>query len=534
MFDLIVQGGTVYGSAGDAAVATPLRADVGVVGDRVAAVGDLTDSEAGCWIDATGKVVAPGLINVLSHSYFSVLHDPRSLGELTQGVTTQLFGEGSVMGPLTPQMRADLERRNPEMGVEVDWTRLSEFLAQLEKRGCAQNVASFVGNGTLRPYALGYDDRPVTAGELDTMRGVLAEEMADGALGLASALIYPPESYASTEELIALCRTVASHGGRYVSHLRDEGAGLVDAIDELVRISEDAGLPAEIYHLKASGRANWPLMTDALDRIERARDRGLAITADVYPYTASSTGLTSVIPPEYHSGGADALYDRLGDPHARREIRQAVVDTSNWADPDAADDVLILGLQRPDNRGYQGMTLQAIAAQRDVAPVDAALDLIRDDRSRVTVAFFSMSEDNLRSQLRRPWVSICSDAASMAPEGVFLRSPTHPRAYGAFARVLGHYARDENVLDLGAAIDRMTRLPATTFGLRHRGSLAPGSYADVVVFDPATVADRATFADPHQLAVGMSDVIVNGSPAIRDGSFTGTLAGQAVHGPGRR
>lgn len=534
MFDLVIQGGTVYGTADASSSGDPVHADVGIVADRVASVGDLTDSDATSRIDAAGKVVAPGFINVLSHSYFSLLHDPRSLGELTQGVTTQVFGEGSVMGPLTERMRADLERRNPEMALTVDWSRLSEYLAQLEKRGCAQNVASFVGNGTLRPYALGYDDRPVTAGELDTMRGVLAEEMADGALGLASALIYPPESYATTDELIALCRTVATYGGHYISHLRDEGAGLIDAIDELIRIGDDAGLPAEIYHLKASGRANWPLMSDALDRIEQARHRGSAITADVYPYTASSTGLTSVIPAEYHVGGADALYDRLTDATARDAIRQAVVETSHWGDADAADDVLVLGLQRPENRDVQAMTLSAIAEQRGVEPVDAALDLIRDDRSRVTVAFFSMSEDNLGCQLRRPWVSICSDAASMAPEGVFLRSPTHPRAYGAFARILSRYVRDEGILSLGEAIDRMTRLPATTFGLRSRGRLTPGSYADVVVFDPDTVTDRATFADPHRLAAGMSQVIVNGSPAIRDGSFTGVLAGRAVYGPGRR
>lgn len=528
MFDLVVRGGTVYGTGGE-----PVRADVAIVGDRIVGVGQLGEAEATAEIDASGKAVAPGFINVLSHSYFTVLHDPRSLSELTQGVTMQVFGEGSTMGPLTDRMSRDLEQRHPDMGLEVTWSRLSEYLAHVEKRGCAQNVASFIGNGTLRPYTLGYDDRPATAAELDRMRGLVAEEMADGALGLATALIYPPESYAPTEELIALSEVVASYGGKYISHMRNEGSGLLDAIDELLRISREAGLPAEIYHLKASGRPNWHLMPAALERVESARASGAPITADVYSYTASSTGLTSVIPQRFHEGGPVALYDRLADSDARRSIRQAVVDSGRWGDTDSADDVLVLGVQRDEHRKYQGMTLRAVAESRGVEPVDAALDLIRDDRTRVTVAFFSMSEDNLREQLRRPWVGVGSDGSSMAPEGAFLNAPTHPRAYGTFARVLGKYVREERVLTLADAVDRMTTRPAGTFGLEDRGRLAEGCFADVVVFDPDTVADRATFEDPHQLSVGVSDVVVNGTPAIRDGEFTGELAGRAVYGPGR-
>lgn len=534
MFDLIIRGGTIYGARDSRPGAPPARTDVGVAGDRIAAVGDLSDAPAGAQIDATGKAVAPGFINVLSHSYFSMLHDPRSLSELTKGVTTQVFGEGSVMGPLNQQMRTDIQERNADLSLDVHWSRLSEYLAHLERSGCAQNIASFIGNGTLRPYVLGYQDRPATAVELDRMRGLVAEEMADGALGLASALIYPPESYASTEELIALSETVAAYGGGYISHMRDEGAGLIGAIDELVRISDRAGLPAEIYHLKASGQPNWPLMDEALERIETARCRGAPIGANVYPYTASSTGLTSIIPPEFHEGGATALYDRLADPAARDAIRQAILQAGRWGDADAAKDIAILGVQQPQNRAFQTMTLQAVAEHRGVHPVDAALDLIRDDRSRVSVAFFSMSEDNLVQQLRRPWVSVGSDAASMAPEGVFLESPTHPRAYGTFARMLGKYVRDDAVLTLSEAIDRITWLPAARFGLQSRGQIAADYFADLVVFDPETITDRATFAHPHQLASGVADVIVNGTHAVRAGTSTGSLAGRAVYGPGRR
>lgn len=529
MYDLVVRGGTVYGAA-----ETPVRADVGVAGDRIVAVGEVGGVEAAAEIDATGKVVAPGFINVLSHSYFTMLHDPRSLGELMQGVTTQVFGEGSTMGPLTPEMQRDLERRNVDLALDVSWSRLSEFLAHIEKQGCSQNVASFIGNGTLRPYAVGYDDRPATGPELDRMRGLVAEEMADGALGLSSALIYPPESYASTEELIALCEVVASYGGMYISHLRSEGVGLPAAVEELLRISREAGLPAEIYHLKASGQANWGLMPEVLERLEAARAAGAPVSADIYPYTASSTGLTSVIPSQFHQGGPTALYDRLADPEARRSIRRSLVETGRWGDTDSADDVLILGVQRDEHRRYQGMTLSAVATERGTDPYDTALDLIRDDRSRVSVAFFSMSEDNLRTQLRLPWVGIGSDGASMAPEGVFLRAPTHPRAYGTFARVLGKYVREERVLTLEDAIERMTVLPAERLGLDGRGRLDEGSFADIVVFDPETVAERATFADPHRLAVGVSDVVVNGEPAVRRGEFTGGLPGRALRRAGGR
>lgn len=536
MIDLIIGNGTLYGTGippgnkipEDNKAPEGVRADLGIVGDRIVRIGDLSEVDAADRIDATGMAVSPGFINVLSHSYFSILHDPRSLGELSQGVTTQVFGEGDTMGPLSAEQQRALEQDEAELGIEISWSRLSEYLAHVEQRGCTQNVASFVGNGTLRPYVMGYDDRPPTAAELDRMRGLVAEEMADGALGLSTALIYPPETYAGTDELIALCGPVADYGGSYVSHIRDEGPGLLGAIDELVRIGREASVPAEIYHLKASGRANWPLMTTVLERIEQVRVQGQPVTAHVYPYTASSTGLTSIIPQEFHAGGSEALYARLADPATRRVVAETMKHGENWAREHRAEEVLLLHFRTASMRDLQTRTLADVARERDEHPVDTALELICADRSRVGVAFFSMSEENLAEQLRRPWVSVCSDGSSMAPEGVSLRSPTHPRAYGSFARVLGRYVREQQVLTLAEAVDKMTRLPADNFGLAGRGRLAEGHFADVVVFDPQTVADLATFADPHRLSVGISDVIVNGRPAIRAGELTGALPGRAL------
>ena len=525
MLDILITGGEIHDGTG----APPVRADLGIGGDQIVLLGRGTQA-AHTVIDATGKAVCPGFINILSHSYNSILTDPRSLGELTQGVTTEIFGEGSSMGPLTPAM-AERERAD---GVDVRWLRLSEYLHYAEQRGISQNIASFIGPATLRVHAVGYLDRPATAAELDLMRELVAEEMADGALGIGSSLIYPPGAYASTGELIALCATAARYGGRYASHIRNEGEGLLAATDEFIAICREAGLPGEHWHLKAAGPAAWHLMQPAIERLQQARDEGLEITADVYPYTASSTGLTTIIPDKYHEGGAQALYDRLADPAIRAQIKAELEQTKRWGDVNTADSVLILHTAKDENRRFQGRTLADIATEQKKHPVEVALELIGGDRSRIGVAFFSMDEENLRLALRQPWVSICSDGVSMAPEGDFLRAPTHPRAYGSFARVLGHYVRDERVLTLPDAIRRMTSLPATTLGLAGRGRLAPGYFADVVVLDPATVAGLATFAQPHQLSVGITEVIVNGQLTIAAGEFAGTLAGRALAGPGAR
>ena len=530
MFDVLIAGGDVYDGSG----AGPVPADVGVRGDRVAAVGRGLPREAGAVVDAAGKAVCPGFINILSHSDVSILHDPRSLGELTQGVTTEVFGEGVSMGPLTPRLKAELEGSGRGLDAGVSWSRLSEYLRHVERRGTSQNVGSFIGAGTLRAGAVGYSDRPATPAELDRMRGIAAEEMADGALGIASALVYPPGSYAGTDELASLCEVAAAYDGCYASHVRGEGEQLHEALGEFLRIVGAAGLRGEVFHLKALGRPNWHLMDGAISLIEEARSAGLPVTADVYPYTAGSSGLTSIIPGRYHEGGAAALYDRLGAPEVRAAIRAELSSPGRWSRVSEAENVLILRVAEEENRKWQGRTLAEVAAARGTDPVETAMDLIASDRSRIQVAYFSMSEENLRAALRRPWVGISSDSASMAPEGWFLRAPVHPRAYGSFARTLGHYVRDEKVLPLADAIRRMSGLPAATLGLSGRGVLREGAYADIVVFDPATVADRATFGDPHQLSVGVSEVMVNGKVTISGGTFTGELAGRALAGPGAR
>jgi N-acyl-D-amino-acid deacylase len=533
VLDVVISGGDVHDGTGG----PPVRADVGVAGDRIAAIGPPGTLAAGGArvIDAAGHVVCPGFINILSHSYFSVLTDPRSLGELTQGVTTQIFGEGTSMGPLTPAMQAELQAsREPGEDYEVTWTRLHEYLRLVERRGCAQNVASLIGAATLRANVIGYADRPATPAELDAMRALVAEEMADGALGIGSSLIYPPGAYAGTAELTALCQAAARYGGVYASHVRNEGAGLLAAIDEFTGICRDAGIRGEHWHLKAAGSGNWDLMDGAIGKLEAARAAGLEVTADVYPYTASSTGLTTIIPDRFHEGGRAALYDRLGDPSVRAEIRRELERAGRWGDVASAEGILILHAVQEANRRYQGLTLAAVAEQMGTDPIEAALELIASDRSRIGVAFFSMTEGNLRKALARPWVSICSDGVSMAPEGAFLQSPTHPRAYGSFARVLGRYVRDEHVLSLPEAIRRMSALPASTLGLAERGQLKEGYFADIVVFDPGAVADLATFDQPHRLSAGVTAVLVNGQVTISAGSFAGALAGRALAGRGAR
>jgi N-acyl-D-amino-acid deacylase len=530
MLDVLIANGEVYDGSG----AAPVRSDVGVAGDRVAAIRRDLPRDAAVVIDAAGKAVCPGFINILSHSNLSILHDPRSLGELTQGVTTEVFGEGSSMGPLTLAVKAELERNKNGLDFDVCWTRLSEYLGHVERRGAAQNVASFIGAGTVRAAAVGYTDRPATPAELDRMRAMVAEEMADGALGIASALIYPPGSYADTAELTALCQVVAARDGCYASHIRSEGEDLHGALGEFLSIVRGAGLRGEVFHLKAAGRTHWHKMDGAIELIEHARAAGDAVTADVYPYTASSTGLTSIIPGHYHQGGPQALYDRLADPRTRAQISADLAASERWGDETAAGNVLILQVATETNRQWQGRTLEQVAAARGTDPIEAALDLIASDRSRVGSAFFSMSEDNLRKALRRPWVAVSSDGTSMAPEGTFLQAPTHPRSYGSFARVLGHYARDEKLLPLAEAIHRMSGLPAATLGLRQRGMLRAGYFADIAVFDPAAITDRATFGNPHQLSAGVSEVLLNGKLTISGGAFTGELAGRALAGPGRR
>ena len=524
---LVVHGGTVFDGTGE-----PGRpADVFVDGDQVVAVTPCQGNHDGDVLDAAGLAVAPGFVNVLSHAYFSVQQDPRGLSDLCQGVTTEVFGEGLSIGPFTPATRALVEPElEPSLRLDhppLEWERLSDFLGYLESRGVAQNVASFVGAHNLRMLGAGAENRPMTDAELAHVRGVLDEELADGALGLASALIYPPGCFASTDELVALSEVVARHDGLYISHMRSEGDRFLEALDELVEIGARAQVRAEVFHLKAAGRDNWPKMAKAIDRIERARATGQPVTADVYPYLAGQTSLSASIPPPFHEGGAARFAERLRDPAERARMREGVTTPSDsWENlylaAGGADGVLLLADPLGDAAAYHGLTLREAAERRGSDPVETLLDLVALDPS-TDAMYFMMEEDGLRSALRQPWVSVGSDAQTFSGEG---RGAAHPRAYGTFARVLGRYVRDERLLPLAEAVRRMTSLPATNLGLDRRGQLAPGRFADIVVFDPDTVDDLATYDDPHRYATGVRHVVVNGEPAIRDGTPTGHLSGR--------
>lgn len=533
-FDVLIRGGTVYDGGGR----LPLRADVGIRGDRIASVGNLGAADAPMVVNATGLAVAPGFINMLSWSTESLIVDGRSQGEIRQGVTTQIFGEGDSMGPLTEEMKQRRVEAQGDLKYEITWTTLAEYLKYLETKGVAQNVASYIGATTIREYVIGLEDKKATPAQLDQMRELVRHEMEAGALGIGSSLIYAPAFYATTEELIEMCKVAAKYQGKYISHMRSEGNRLVEAVEELLRIAREADVPAEVYHLKAGGQANWGKMDQVLEMIDRARREGLKITADMYTYTAGSTGLDASMPPWALDGGYEALFRRLKDPEQRKRIAEAIqTPTNEWENlylaAGSADRVLLVDFKSDALKPLTGKTLAEVARMRGKDPVETIMDLVLEDRSRVGTVYFMMSEDNIRKQLRKPWVSLGSDAASMAPEGVFLKSSTHPRAYGNFARLLGKYVRDEKVVSLNDAIRRLSGLPATNLGLDRRGFLRPGLFADIVVFDPATIADRATFDKPHQYAVGMKHVFVNGVQVLKDGQHTGETPGRALWGPGK-
>ena len=528
-FSLIVANGTVYDGTG----APGRRADVGIRDDRIAAVGDLRTATAPTRVDATGLAVAPGFINMLSWSTESLIVDGRSQGEIRQGVTTQIFGEGDSMGPLTPEMKSRRIAAQGDLKFDIPWVSLGDYLRHLEKKGVAQNVASFIGATTVREYVVGLEDRKPTPAQLDAMRALVRREMEDGALGIGSSLIYAPAFYASTEELIEMCKVAAQYDGRYISHMRSEGNRLIEAIEELLRIAREAKIPAEIYHLKAAGSRNWPKMDKALALIEAARKEGLQITADMYMYPAGATGLDAAMPPSALDGGYDALFTRLQDPAYRKRLAAEIrTPADTWENlyraAGSPDRILLVEFKNDALKPLAGKTLAEVAKMRGTDPVDTIMDLVLEDRSRVGTVYFMMSEQNIAKQIRKPWVSLGSDAASMATEGVFLKSSAHPRAYGNFARLLGKYVRDEKVITLADAIHRLSGLPATNLGLDARGLLKPGYFADVVVFDPATIADRATFEKPHQYATGVKHVIVNGRQVLKDGEHTGALPGRAL------
>ncbi len=534
-YDILILNGTVYDGSGGEGV----PADIAIRGDRIAKVGSLSGDGAGIIIDARGLAVAPGFINMLSWSTESLLVDGRSLGEIRQGVTTQIFGEGDSMGPLTPEMTRRRLEAQGDIKFDITWTTLAGYLQELERRGVSQNVASFIGATTIREYVVGLEDKKATPEQIEHMRRLVRQEMEAGALGIGSSLIYAPAFYATTEELIELCRAAAPYRGKYISHIRSEGNRLIEAIEELLRVAREAKIPAEIYHLKAAGQKNWPKMDRVIAMVEAARSEGLSITADMYTYPAGATGLDAAMPPSALDGGYEALFKRLRDPQARARLAQAIrTPTDEWENlylaAGSPERVLLVDFKKPSMKKYTGLTLAEAATLRKEDPVETIMNLVLEDESRVGTVYFMMSEDNIRKQIRLPWVSFGSDAASMAPEEPFTRSSAHPRAYGNFARVLGKYVRDERALVLGEAIRKLAALPAANLELEGRGLLKAGMFADIVVFDPATVADTATFEKPHQLAVGMKHVFVNGAHVLRDGEHTGVKPGRALRGPGAR
>lgn len=533
-FDVIIKNGTVYdGSGGEGR-----RVDLAIQGDRIAGLGDYAAAKAKTIVDARGLAVAPGFINMLSWSNESLLQDGRSQSEIRQGVTTEIMGEGESMGPVNDRVREAMLKQQTDIKYEIQWKTLAEYLQFLEKRGISCNVASFIGATTIRAHVIGFDDRAPTPEELEQMRQLVRQEMEAGALGIGTSLIYPPAFYAKTDELIELCKVAAKYKGKYISHMRSEGNQLMEAVEELIRISREANIPAEIYHIKAAGRKNWGKIDNLLARIEAAQKEGLKITADMYTYTAAGTGLDACFPPWTEEGGYPALFKRLRDPATREKIKAEVqIDSDKWENlylaAGSPDKILLVGFKSEKLKPLTGKTLAEVARMRGRDPIDTAMDLIAEDESRVSTIYFLMSEENVKKEMAKPWISFGSDEASQAPEGVFLKSNPHPRAYGNFARVLGKYARDEKVIPLAEAVRRLSALPAANLGLDHRGSLHEGMFADVVVFDPAAIADRATFEKPHQYATGMKHVFVNGVPVLKEGEHTSAKPGRALAGPGK-
>ena len=530
--ELILRNGTIVDGIG----APSFVGDLAINDDRITAVGDLGDSRGVTEVDVSGLVVAPGFINMLSWAGEALLEDGRSQGDIRQGVTLEVFGEGVSGGPLTDQMKALEVTSQGDIKFDVAWTTLGDYLEHLEGKGVSPNIASFVGATTLRVHEIGYEDRPPTADELDRMRDLVRRAMEEGAIGIGSSLIYAPGFYAQTDELIELTKVAAEYGGLYISHMRSEGNALLESVDELLRIAREGGIRAEIYHLKAAGQSNWDKLSAVIERVEAARSEGLEVTANMYTYTAGSTGLDAGMPPWVQEGGYNAWAGRLQDPAVRDRVRQEMTTPTNeWENlllAAGAEGTLLVGFKNASLRGYIGQTLAEVAAARGTSVSDTAMDLVVEDGSRVQVVYFLMSEENVARQIGLPWVSYCSDAGSYASEGIFLNSSTHPRAYGNFARLLGRYVREERIIAIEEAIRKLTSLPAGNLRIRDRGQLTTGYFADVVVFDPDKIQDHATYEDPHQYATGMVHVWVNGTQVLRDGEHTGATPGRVVRGPG--
>lgn len=529
----IIRNGTIYDGNGG----KPYLGDIAISGDTIVKIGDLKKAKAKNELDAKGKAVAPGFINMLSWAVESLIQDGCSQSDIRQGVTLEVMGEGSSMGPLNAKMKSELQNAQGDIKYKVEWNTLGEYLQYLEKRGVSCNVASFIGAGTVRTYVIGEDNRTATPAELTQMQQLVKQAMEEGAMGVGSSLIYPPDFFADTKELIALCTEASRHGGMYISHLRSEGNKLDEAVEELITISREANIPAEIYHLKAAGKDNWHKMDGVIRRLEKARAEGLHITADMYTYLAGATGLTAAFPPSLQDGGFGNLWQRLQNPAIRKKMIKAMTtNATDWENlyygAGSPENVLLLGFTQDSLKKYTGKTLAEVAKIRRRSPEETAIDLIVQDSTRIGVAYFLMNEENVKKQVALPWMSFGSDAASYSPEGVFLQSQPHPRAYGNFIRVIGNYSRDEKVLPLEKAIYKLAKLPATNLKLKKRGELKAGNFADIVIFDPKKVQDHATYDKPQQFATGVSDVFVNGVQVLKNNVHTHAKPGRFVKGPG--
>jgi N-acyl-D-amino-acid deacylase len=532
-YDIIIRNGQIIDGSGNESFIS----DIAVNADTIAFIGNLKNAKAKKEIDATDLVVAPGFINLLSWAVTTLIEDGRSQSDIRQGVTLEIFGEGWSMGPLNEKMKENAQKDQGDIKYDVEWNTLKEYLEFLTNKGISPNVASFVGATTVRINVIGFEDRPPTPDELETMKLLVRQAMKDGALGVGSSLIYAPAFYSSTEELIELCKVASEYNGMYISHIRSEGGNILKSIDELIRIAKEANIPAEIYHLKQSGKSNWDKFDAVVAKIDSARSAGLYITTDMYNYIAGSTGLNAAMPPWVQEGGYKKWAERLQDPKIRKKvIKEMTSDTDEWENlmraAGSADKLLLVGFKNDSLKYLTGKTLAEVAKMRNKSPEETAMDLVIQDGSRVGTVYFLMSEENVKKQIALPWMSFGSDAGSMAPEGVFLKSSTHPRAYGNFARLLGKYVRDEKVISLEEAIYKLTTLPATNLKIKKRGALKTGYYADLAIFDPKEIRDHATFDKPQQYATGMSHVFVNGIQVLKDGEHTGELPGKVVQGPG--
>ena len=532
-YDTIIRNGIIYDGNGG----NPFKADIGINADTIRTIGNLSASVGKNEIDASGLAVAPGFINMLSWANETLIEDGKSESDIRQGVTLEVMGEGESMGPLNSKMKAAMQNSQGDIKYKVDWNTLGEYLTYMEKKGVSCNVASFVGATTIRSNIIGEDNKAPTAIQLDSMRMLVRQAMEEGALGVGTSLIYPPAFFAKTDELIALCKEASKYGGGYISHMRSEGNNLYQAVEELIKIAKEAKVHGEIYHLKAAGKDNWGKMDSVINRIERARKEGIDIAANMYTYTAGGTGLTASMPPALQDGGFGKLRERLQDSAIRQQtIKDMKSNPSNWENlyygAGSADKLILVGFTKDTLKKFTGKTLAEVAVIRGKSPEETAMDLIVEDSSRVGTIYFLMDENNVKKQVALPWVSFGSDEGSYSPSGVFLKSNPHPRAYGNFARVLGKYCREEKLITLQDAVRKLSKLAADKLNIKKRGELQAGNYADIVIFDPAKIADNATFEKPQQFATGMVDVFVNGTQVLKDGNHTGAKPGMFVKGPG--